>query len=232
MFSLKKLSLCALALSQAAFAGSYLGTGDTRANTLADNITAVEGAVNEAKIEKDKPELEKEKPQTEAAPPESQAKKKKPAINLPSRLEVVGGSDTMIAISGVLSQVSLFGEARYRLSQNWQFGATAGIRMQGSDSQKDIAAQLLFGPIFNFGDTLNGFRDSWFTTVKGGVTAERQLVDGHLTQHSNSPTLSVGIGKRFAISNKVSYSPSFSVVKQEYQAPCYVAVPIALSVFF
>lgn len=224
MLSPWKLSLIALVTSQAAFAGSYIGTGDTRANTLADNITAVSGAMNESKIEKDKTEEGTTKP-------ESQAEKKKPLISLPSRLEVIGGSDSLIKISGVLKQVSFFGEARYRLSQNWQFGGTAGIRIQGSDSQKDIAAQLLFGPIFNFGDTLNGFRDSWFTTAKGGLTAERQIVDGHQTQSSNSPTFALGLGKRFAISDKVSYSPSFAVVKQDHQAPCYVAVPIALSVF-
>jgi len=189
---------------------------------LIDRVTAVRSAMGQARVKKSDPD-----PGTNKGSPQIKAR-------LPSKLEIVGGADRLIVLSDVLNQASLFAEARYRISPRLQIGASAGFRIQGNDRTKDIAAQLLIGPTFNFGsfDEDQGLQNAFFFSPKVGATAQRENANGSTVKSGVHPTISLSFGKRFALGKSAAYAPSAGVVKQSGYAPYFVAVPIALSIFF
>lgn len=207
-----------------AFATAELGTGSIPAQFLASGITSVRSLMAESKRKKPSPGSDTRS--TVLSDSSSDLRD-----SLSSRLETVAGVDKLIAVSDVYKQISLFAEARYRLTRVLQIGGSASVRIQGNDTAKDAAAQALLGPTFNIG-TAEGIRNAFFVSTKAGVTFARETVDGTLIRSGIKPTISLSGGKRFQLTRNMAYAPSIGVVKQAGYEPVFAFVPVAVSFFF
>jgi hypothetical protein len=152
-------------------------------------------------------------------------------IGLPSRFEVTGGTDRLFFAPGLQRQASLFGEARYRLSDLVQFGASGTARYQGDIQASELALQLLAGPTFNFGDG-PALRNAFFISPKAGITAWRTSLNGKVLGTGNAPTFSFIAGKRFALSDHLAFAPSIGAVRDTHHPAYVTVVPVAISFFF
>jgi hypothetical protein len=167
----------------------------------------------------------------------------KPAsLPLGDRLEISAGTDGLFAFSSTSTQVSMFAEARYRLSSPLQLGVSLTYRYQEMAGVTSTAFQGLVGPVFNFGlfgigsaragvDD-GGIENSFFFSPKAGLSTGQTRFNEVVVGSSTEPTFSLNAGKRFAINHWVAYVPSVGVVKELHFSPNFTVQPLSLSVFF
>lgn len=151
---------------------------------------------------------------------------------LPNRLELTAGTDGLVVLSDVSKQVSLFGEARYRVSRMLQLGGSIAYRFQVGNETSDTAFQLMMGPTFNFGAKSMSLGDAFFVSPQVGVTTGQTKFGQVVVNANTQATVGLHVGKRFQIGESISYAPSVGMVKQWSFGPSFVVQPIALSVFF
>jgi len=205
----------------AVFAGPNVDTGPNSAQALVSAISARWSAQAEAKVRK---------PAARATTGWSGANVAVPKSA--SLLHFSSGTDRLLDRTGFgyMKQKSVFAEARYRTTDWLHFGGSGALRTQGDGFETtDIAAQLLFGPIFNIG-TASGVENAFFVTPKVGPTLARTVIDGSPATTRSTITTEIMAGKRFAIGKNVAFAPAVGEVWQKGYKPSLVVQPIAVSV--
>jgi hypothetical protein len=144
----------------------------------------------------------------------------------------VGGASRLFFLPDVEKQTSLFGEAKYRLSETTQIGASGAVRAQGNGDNMEIALQLLFGPTFNFGIGAEGIRNAFFFSPKAGVTAYRVSSSGSVLKSGAAATLAMIAGKRFAFGKHFAFAPSLGAVREIGRSTAFTITPLAFAFFF
>jgi hypothetical protein len=151
---------------------------------------------------------------------------------LKNRLELTAGTDGMLVLSDASKQISLFAEARYRLTRVLQLGGTLAYRHQVGGETSDSAFQALIGPTFNFGARSESLGNAFFISPQVGLTTGQTSFNDVTVNSNSQATLALHIGKRFELGKNISYAPSIGMVKEWSFSPSFVIQPIALSVFF
>jgi hypothetical protein len=171
--------------------------------------------------------------ETESGESKAHLAPKTAALSLPSRLELTAGTDGLIQLSDVRKQVSLFAQARYRISGLIQLGGSMAYRSQSTNDTSDAAFQLLLGPTFNFPvNEAKGLENAFFVSPRLGLTTGKTMFGDIVVKANTQFTMALDLGKRFRLADGIAYAPSIGVVKERDFSASLVIQPISLSIFF
>ena len=155
--------------------------------------------------------------------------------DLPPAIEITAGTDGLVVLSSAAKRVSLFGEVRYGLFKPWfQVGGVVATRYSGGTATEESGLQLLIGPTLNWLGQEDGdprLSNAAFVTATAGVTTARTAFSGIVVNANTQFTVSLMAGKRFALADNISFSPSAGLLKQWDFSPSFVIQVVAFSLF-
>ena len=152
-------------------------------------------------------------------------------LSLGPDFEITAGTNGLFSFSDASSQLSVFADVRYRLSDIVQFGGSIAYRFQSENEVSSSSVQALFGPTINF--LIDGtIQNSFFLSARIGVTKGQTMFGNIELDSSTEPTAALNAGKRFAIGKHVAYAPSVGVALEASVGPVFTVQPLAFSIFF